>query len=199
MIYPAVENIRILQNATWRGVYRVTQPRQAISSIIIDASTNTPTFVKQCHGLVAGDRIVITPASESYSLPCGIELNTVYYVIASGLTASDFKVSATVDGTSISASSAVSGSFYFAKPLNISGYTIDSDIKRATVQAQVATFTFVILDAINGLFERILTPATTLGIEVGSYEHDMSLTSGGGERYYWAKGVATVESTSSRN
>lgn len=198
MIYPAVENIRILQNATWRGVYRVTQQRQAIS-ITIDAFTSTPTFVKQCHGLVAGDRIVITPVSENYSLPCDIALNTVYYVIASGLTANDFKVSATVGGASISASGAVSGSFYFAKPLDISGYTIDSDIRRAVVQAQVATFTIVILDAINGLFERILTPATTLEMEVGSYEHDISLTSGGGERYYWAKGVATVESTSSRN
>lgn len=49
------------------------------------------------HGLVANDRIYLTRLAGG----TGLALNTTYYVIASGLTANDFKVSATVGGAAV--------------------------------------------------------------------------------------------------
>lgn len=194
MIYPAVQDITILQNSTWRGVYRATQQRKTLSSITIDAGI--PTFAAPCHGLIAGDKVVITGGT---SVPCGLTSDTVYFVIATGLTTAEFKVSATLGGSSISVSGAATGTFYVAKPLDITGYTIDADIKTFIVPAEVATFTVTVLDAVNGSFALALTPATTVTIAVGTYGYDLSLTSGGGERYYWVTGIATVENTYSRN
>ena len=194
MIYPAVQDITILQNSTWRGVYRATQGRKALSGITID--TGTPTFAAPCHGLVAGDKVVITGGTD---VPCGLAPTTVYFVIATGLTAAEFKVSATLGGSSISVSGAATGIFYVAKPIDITGYIIDADIKTLIVPAEVATFTVTVLDAVNGSFALTLAPATTVTIGVGIYGYDLSLTTGAGERYYWVKGNATVENTFSRN
>jgi hypothetical protein len=64
---------------------------------------------------------------------------------------------------------------------------------------QVATFTPTLTDAANGEFTLTMTPATTAGIDAGRYGYDVSLTSTGGARYYWLTGVATVQTTYSRN
>jgi hypothetical protein len=64
---------------------------------------------------------------------------------------------------------------------------------------QVATFIPVIVSAPSGVFELSLPPATTSGIETGRYDYDVSATQPGGDRYYWLKGVMTVEETCSRN
>ena len=194
MIYPASHNIQILQNSTWRGVYRATQVRKALGGITVD--TGVPTFAATCHGLLAGDKVVITGGAD---VPCGLTPNSVYFVIATGLTPDAFKISTTVGGSSISVSGAATGTFYVAKPLDITGYIIDADIKGLLDLAQVATFTATMLDAVNGAFALVLAPAITVAIEIGRYGYDVSLTSGTGERYYWVTGVATVESTYSRN
>jgi len=194
VIYPATQDIRILQNATWRGTYRATQERKALSGITIDAGV--PTFVGPCHGLIAGDKVIITGGT---NVPCGVTPNNVYFVIATGLTTTEFQVSATLGGSSISVSGSATGIFYVAKPLDITGYAIDADLKGLIDLAEVATFTAAVLDAVNGAFTLTLAPATTVAIEVGRYGYDVSLTGGGGERYYWVRGVATVENTYSRN
>jgi hypothetical protein len=64
---------------------------------------------------------------------------------------------------------------------------------------QVATFTPTLTDAANGEFTLTMTPATTAGLDSGRYGYDVSLTSSGGARYYWLTGVATVQTTYSRN
>jgi hypothetical protein len=194
MIYPATHNITILQNATWQGVYRATQQRQTLTGVAIAAGS--PTFTALCHGLVANDKVVFTGGTE---VPCGLNLNTVYFVIATGLTTTDFRVSATSGGASITVTGNATGTFYVAKPLNLSGYTVDADIKGLIDLAQVATFTTTVINAADGAFTLALTPATTAAFEVGRYGYDISLTSGAGERYYWVTGVATVELTYSRS
>lgn len=194
MIYPASRDITILQNATWLGAYRATQERQALTGITI--ATGVPTFTAPCHGLAAGDKVVFTGGTE---IPCGLSLNTVYFVIATGLTTTEFKVSATSGGSSITVTGSATGTFYVAKPLNLSGYTIDADIKGLIDLAQVATFTTTITNAADGAFTLALTPATTTAFDTGRYGYDISLTNGAGERYYWVTGVATVELTYSRN
>ena len=198
MIYPAVQNIRILQNATWRGIYRATQPRSTISGVAVDAGV--PTFSSACHGLTAGTKVVLTTNDDAPAdLPCSLSINTIYYVIATGLTTDAFRLSATSGGSSIIVSGTVTGTLYVAVPLNLTGYVIDADIKSLDTLVQEATFTVTTPNASDGEFILTLTPATALGLVVQDYGYDVSLTSGAGERYYWVTGLATVEITYSRN
>jgi hypothetical protein len=132
-------------------------------------------------------------------IPCGLDLNTVYYVISSGLTADEFYVSATVSGSAITIDKAASGPFYAAKPVNLSGYIIDSDVKGILDNAEVATFVASGIDVSTGLIELSMAPAVSSGIEPGRYNYDLSFTDLNGDRYYWLTGVATVQRTYSRN
>ena len=194
MLYPAEYDITILQNATWKGTFRATQDRKALTSISI--ATGTPTFLCNCHGFSAGDKVVFTGGTTT---PCGLTINSVYYVIATGLTTDAFQVSATSGGASITVSGDALGTFYVATPLNLTGYTVDSDIKGLTDGASIGTFTPTITAATDGEFELALTPTTTAAFDTGRYGYDVSLTATSGERYYWLTGVATVQKTYSRN
>lgn len=62
------------------------------------------------HGLTAGDAVVFSVSSGG-SLPTGLVAGTTYYVIASGLTATAFEVSATPGGAAVNTSTAGSGTF----------------------------------------------------------------------------------------
>lgn len=84
-------------------------------------------------------------------------------------------------------------------PINLSGYTIDADIYNAANSSIVDSFNCTITDAAAGQFEMELAPPDTLGLNPGSYLYDVSLTTPGGDRYYWLKGSLTVEQTYSRN
>ena len=194
MIYPATYDITILQNATWSGTFRATQNRRELTSITIAGTT--PTFALPCHGFVADDKVVFTGGTD---VPCGLSLNTVYFVMSSGLAAGAFQVSATSGGATISVTGTATGTFYVATPLNITGYTVDSDIKGLIDGAQVATFTAALTTPADGEFTLALAPATTSGLSVGRYGYDVSLTQGDGARYYWLTGIATVQLTYSRN
>lgn len=194
MIYPATYNLTILQNATWKGSFRATQNRQTLSSISI--AGGTPTFNCDCHGLTAGDKVVFTGGTD---VPCGLTLNTVYYVIATGLTTGAFQVSASSGGSSISVTGTATGTFYVAEPVNLTSYGIDADIRGLTDNSSIATFTPSITTAADGLFELLLPKETALTLAEGRYGWDLSLTTSGGERYYWLTGVATVQRTYSRN
>jgi len=191
MLYPAEYDITILQNATWKGTFRATQNRKVVS----DIDVATATFTSDCHGLTAGTKVVITGGTTT---PCGLVLNQIYYVISTELGTSTFKVSATVGGSAIALTGSATGTFYVATPLDLSGYTVDSDIKGLSDGASIGTFTPTITAATDGEFQLALTPATTTAFSTGRYGYDVSLTSSGGERYYWLTGVATVQKTYSR-
>jgi hypothetical protein len=75
------------------GTFTVTLDTQAV-------------FTKAAHGLVAGDRFLI---STTGALPTGLLTNTPYFVIASGLTVNTFKVSLTNNGTPVATSGTQSG------------------------------------------------------------------------------------------
>lgn len=209
MIYPASYNITILQNSTWRASFRVTQNRRELDGITVSGGTSL--FSLDCHGLAANDRVVFTiPSVSSTSIynslepspdvevPCGLSLNTVYYVMASGLTTSSFYVAASSGGTAIGTTGNASGTFYVAQPVSLSGYVIDSDVKQPLTDTQVATFASSIVDSNNGEFQLAMAPAVSSGIEAGRYSYDVSLTQPNGDRYYWLTGVATVTTTYSR-
>ena len=210
MIYPASYDITILQNSTWRAAFRVTQNKQTLDAVTV--SGGTVLFGLNCHGLDNGDKVVFTipsvtsdsayaslEPSPDVEVPCGLSLNTVYYIISSGLTTNSFYVATTSGGTAIPATGTASGTFYVAETVSLSGYTIDSDIKGLNDDSYVATFASTITDSGNGAFELSMAPAVSSGIEAGRYGYDVSLTQPGGDRYYWLTGVATIKSTYSRN
>ena len=91
-----------------------------------------------------------------------------------------------------------STALYVSTPIDITSYVIDADIKDSDTLVQVATFTTSIVTATEGLAELSISPATTLGLTPDVYAYDVSLTSAGGERYYWLTGNVTVVRTYSR-
>jgi hypothetical protein len=194
MIYPASYDITILQNATWSGVFRATQQREEVGSITVDGTT--PTINLTRHGYSAGTKVVFTGGT---LVPRGLSLNTIYYVISTGLTADAFQVSETSGGASISVSGSATGTFYVAQPLDLTDYTVDADIKGLADFASITTFTPTLSDAVNGEFTLTISPTITAGLDPGRYGYDVSLTSLAGARYYWLTGVATVKNTYSRN
>lgn len=194
MIYPATYNLTILQNATWKGAFRATQNRQTLSSISI--AGGTPTFNCDCHGLSAGDKVIFTGGT---TIPCGLTLNTIYYVISAGLTTSAFQVSASSGGSSISVTGTATGTFYVAEPVNLTSYGIDADIRGLIDNTSIGYFDNSITSATDGAFELTLPKERSLLLTEGRYGYDVSLTTSGGERYYWLTGVATVQRTYSRN
>jgi hypothetical protein len=196
MIYPATYDITILQNSTWKAALRATQERVVIEDVTV--SGGSALFMGDCHGLEADDAVVITAAAEA-TVPCGLSLNSIYYVLASGLTNDQFYASATISGAPVSINGAGSGIFYAAKPVNLSGYTIDADLTGILDNAQVATFVCSGVDLTTGLIQMSMGPSVSSGIEPGRYNYDLSLTVPNGERYYWLTGIATVQRTYSRN
>ena len=207
MIYPASYDITILQDATWRAALRITQLQQQITSI--STSGTSPLFQCSCHGLAAGQNVVFAPGVTSSNyislapvvnprLPCGMELNTVYYVVASGLTDDQFYVSATVSGSPVEASGDSAGTIYVSQPINLVGYTIDADINASDTTTQVATFACTVTDATNGAVAISIAPAVSSGLAVGQYGYDVSITAPSGDRYYVMQGSATVQRTYSR-
>jgi hypothetical protein len=194
MIYPGTYDITVLQNGTWREVFRATSEVKPVT-----VNTTTSVFTSDCHKLLAGDRVYIAPTASGSVLPCNFNINAVYFVIASGLTVSDFRISTTSSGSSVTLSGTASGTFSVSKPVDLTGYTIDADIKGLIDYQEVATFSTAITDASNGLFELSLTPSGTAGLEVGRFNYDVSLTASGGDRYYWVTGLLTVQRTYSRN
>ena len=197
MIYPANYDITILQNSTWRAVLRATQERKQLDSVTVSGSAAL--FDCECHKLVQNDTVVVTAKDSEVGVPCGLDLNTVYYVLSSGLTANQFYVSNTISGSALTIDKDGEGVFYIAKPVSLSGYVIDADLTGIITNQEVATFVASGIDVSTGLIELSMAPAVSSGIEAGRYNYDLSLTSPSGERYYWLTGVATVQRTYSRN
>jgi hypothetical protein len=194
VITPARYDINVFQDSTWKRFFRLTQNLQELAGVTV--ATGTPTFVKVCHDLAAGDRVVFT--SDIAKPLCGLELNVVYFVIAAGLTEDEFQVSATNGGTSIAVSGALSGSLFVSEPIDLTGYSIDSDVVTADSSVQVATFTPTITEEVGGGFELVLAAAASKKLIPAEYKYDVTLISSGGERYYPLTGNLTIRRTFSR-
>lgn len=80
----------------------------------VTISVGTPGVVTWTgHGLSAGQPVVFTTTG---ALPTGLTAGTVYYVVASGLTADTFSVAATAGGTAIDTTAAGSGTHTASAP-----------------------------------------------------------------------------------
>lgn len=81
----------------WKIVFpHATQVPKVLTAVAVTA--DTPALAtKTAHGLVAGQKVKFINGT----LPTGLVVGTVYYVIAAGLTANDFELSATLGGAAI--------------------------------------------------------------------------------------------------
>jgi hypothetical protein len=85
---------------------------RAEAPVVIDPSLDTFT-TSSAHTLVANDQV--TFSATDGTLPTGVTVGTTYYVIASGLTATVFKVSATEGGSSIDVTGSATGTYQFVR------------------------------------------------------------------------------------
>lgn len=83
-------------------------------------------------------------------------------------------------------------------PFDLTGHTIDADIQNPTTSASIGTWTANILSALDGEAELVMEKAYTLTLPPGRFSYDLSVTSPGGERFYWMKGAVDVYPTISR-
>lgn len=91
---------------TTRGIAMLAEsPNEPLGNVTITIATPA-VFTLTAHGLQVGDTIQL---STTGSLPTGLAVSTDYYVISAGLTANDFQVSATLNGTAIDTSGVQSG------------------------------------------------------------------------------------------
>ena len=85
---------------------------RAEAPVVIDPSLDTFTTIS-AHTLVANDQV--TFSATDGALPTGVTVGTTYYVIASGLAATVFKVSATEGGSSIDITGSATGTYQFVR------------------------------------------------------------------------------------
>lgn len=100
-------------NISWSG--KITQARiggiwtdtAAFKNFTVTISIATPAVISwTAHGFSAGQRVQFTTTG---SLPTGITASTTYFVLASGLTANAFQISATDGGAAINTTGSQSG------------------------------------------------------------------------------------------
>ena len=210
MIYPATLDITILQNSTFRAVFRALERQRLITGFAVN--NGNPVFTVADHDYIAGQKVVFVPSGTNSAeypnegilsepdVPSGLDLNRVYFVSATGLTADTFTVAETNGGTPIQvANTVLSQGIVVAQPPDLTGFTLDADLKGLIDEQEVATFVCALVTPADGLVSVSMLPSVSLGIEAGRYGWDLSLTSGAGERYYWLTGTATVQRTFSRN
>lgn len=196
MIYPATYNIVVLQDSTWKANLRLTGTAKDVA---INVSNNL--FTSPCHGLSANDPIIFTAKTVEGVVsapPCGLEMNKPYYVIAAGLTDDVFAVSETIGGGSVSLHGTQAGAFTFARPINLTGATIDADIKASTGGLLIKTFACTVVTPLLGEVQMLLSAADAASLDPRTYAYDLSVTTAGGEKYYWLTGKVEVRKTYSR-
>ncbi len=92
-----------VSRATYSDLFGVIVP--SIGTFTVTLATPA-VFTLNSHGFVSGDQVYFTTTG---ALPTGLSANTIYYVIATGLTTNAFEVSATRGGAAINTSVSQSG------------------------------------------------------------------------------------------
>lgn len=193
MIYPSILNLTVLQDSTFEQDLVITESAKAAT---LNDAINLITSA--CHGLAAGDRVAF--AVTGGRLPCGIQANENYFVLADGLTSGAFKISASVGGEEIDFTILDTNSTYqIGKILNLTGYTFDADIRSEFGGALIGSLVCTVASAVTGKLNLSLTTATTVALAAGVYLWDLKLKVPNVSSYYYAKGNLTVTATVSRD
>lgn len=183
------------QNATLRERFIVY-----VTHVAATMEVNSTIITAPCHRLVAGD--VVGFVALAGTLPCGLDAGLSYYVIAAGLTHDQFSVSATLNGTpldlKVAAANLAGGLYGVGKRKDLTGWTLDADVRSTYGGALVGTMTSTITDAVNGRFQLVMSDTITGGLAAGDYLWDLNARQSGGDSEYWMGGKFTVVPTVSR-
>ena len=106
---------------------------RAEAPVVIDPSLDTFT-TSSAHTLVANDQV--TFSATDGTLPTGVTVGTTYYVIASGLTPTVFKVSATEGGSSIDVTGSATGTYQFVRQGQLTADVISFTANRIGSQSR---------------------------------------------------------------
>lgn len=90
----------------------------------VTAATTDLITAASAHGLIAGDRVRFTTTT---TLPAGLSLATNYFVIASGLTTTAFKVSATSGGSAVDITDTGTGTHSVSRYENLNGVCFEEN------------------------------------------------------------------------
>lgn len=77
-------------------------------------------------------------------------------------------------------------------PLDLTGYTVKSQMRKSYTSSTYYNFTASIYDAVNGKVRIQLTAAQSTLITPGRYLYDIELTSGSGAKTRVIEGIVTV-------
>ena len=88
--------------STYAALFAIIAPSMVFTVTIASPGV----FTSVAHGLIAGDKLHFTTTG---GLPSGLSINTDYFVIATGLTADTFQVSATRGGSAVNTTGSQSG------------------------------------------------------------------------------------------
>ena len=151
----------------------------AAAEVAVTGVAATDLFTKATHGLVANDKVRFTILVGG----TGITVNTTYYVIASGLTANDFRVSATLGGATINFTTDATAGSKYQKTTTMTGNTIN----RGTY-----------ITPLNMLFS-IGNRAGTIDVQAGDSVFSLAIPASTGDRLVRVKGqdkLVTIEEAS---
>jgi microcystin-dependent protein len=90
--------------ATYPDLFAVLVP--TITTFTVTIASPAVVTVASAHGLIAGDKIIFTTTG---ALPTGLLANTIYYVLATSLTSTTFRLATTDGGTAINTTGTQSG------------------------------------------------------------------------------------------
>jgi hypothetical protein len=114
-------------STTAMGIGRAsTSPNRTIGTVTITIASPA-VFTRTSHGLTVNDRVQFTTSG---TLPTGLSLATTYYVISTGLTADDFRVSTSQGGTAVNTTVAGSGTHTIVKVTPV--FVTDTDTRLPT-------------------------------------------------------------------
>tara|TARA_B100000123_G_C25569522_1_gene357689 strand:- start:102 stop:443 length:342 start_codon:yes stop_codon:yes gene_type:complete len=77
--------------------------------------------------------------------------------------------------------------------VNLTGYTVSSQIWDKARTNKAADVTITITNATGGAFSWKVTDTQTATFNLPSYEYDILLTNGSGDKEYWVEGTITME------
>jgi len=126
------------------GTFTSVKTVGAVTSTVTTNSPSTPVLITWTnHNLTVGTRMQFTTTG---TLPAGLSLVTDYFIIAAGLTANSFEVSASQGGAAINTTTAGSGTH--TASVSAGGVTLNQmDIMTLTPSADVTPFGGVVNNA----------------------------------------------------
>jgi microcystin-dependent protein len=92
-----------ISRATYAALFAAIVPSVGTFTVTL---ASPGVFTLNSHGLVAGDAVYLTT---TIALPTNLSANTIYYVIATGLTTNNFELSTSRGGSAINTSGSQSG------------------------------------------------------------------------------------------